>query len=38
MKVYIISEKPVEVKESFKVRAMYLAIKNFGQRICWFLD
>lgn len=38
MNLYIISEKPLEVKESFKVRAMNLAIKNTGSRIKWFLD
>ena len=38
MNIYIISEKPLEVKESFKVRAMNLAIKNTGSRIKWFLD
>ena len=35
---YIIRDKPVEVKESFKVRAMNLAIKNIGSRIKWYLD
>ena len=37
-KLYIITEKPVEIKESFKVRAMNLAVKNTGSRIKWYLD
>ena len=35
---YIITEKPIEIKESFKVRAMNLAVKNTGSRIKWYLD
>ena len=38
MNIYIISDKPTEIKETFKVRAMNLAIRNTGSRIKWFLD
>lgn len=36
--MYIIKEKPLEGKESFKTRAMSLAVKNTGSRIKWYLD
>lgn len=35
---YLIRDKPVDVKESFKTRAMNLAIRNIGSRIKWYLD
>ena len=38
MNIYIISDKPTDIKETFKVRAMNLAIRNTGSRIKWFLD
>lgn len=36
-KIFIISENK-ENKESFKDRAMGLAVKNTGSRIKWYLD
>lgn len=37
-KLYILSEKPLGLKESFKERASTLAVKNVGSRIKWFID
>jgi hypothetical protein len=37
-KLYIITEKPIEIKETFKERAKNLAVKNTGSRIKWYLD
>lgn len=37
-KIYILSEKPLGIKESFKERASSLAVKNVGSRIKWFVD
>lgn len=36
--LYIIRPKPIEGKQSFKSRAMSLAVKNIGSRIKWYLD
>jgi hypothetical protein len=37
-KLYILSERPLGLKESFKERASSLAVKNVGSRIKWFID
>ena len=37
-KLYILSERPLGLKESFKERANSLAVKNVGGRIKWFVD
>ena len=34
----VISNKPLEGKESFKMRAASLAVKNIGTRINWFIE
>lgn len=36
--LYILTEKPLGIKESFKERASTLAVKNVGSRIKWFVD
>ena len=36
--LYILSERPLGLKESFKERANSLAVKNVGGRIKWFVD
>lgn len=35
---YILRNRPEGTKESFKTRAMSLAVKNIGVRIKWYLD
>lgn len=37
-KLYILTERPLGLKESFKERASSLAVKNVGSRIKWFID
>ena len=37
-KLYILTERPLGLKESFKDRANSLAVKNIGGRIKWFID
>jgi hypothetical protein len=37
-KLYIFSERPLGLKESFKERASSLIVKNVGSRIKWFMD
>lgn len=37
-KLYILNERPLGLKESFKERANSLAVKNIGGRIKWFVD
>jgi hypothetical protein len=37
-KLYILSERPLGLKETFKERANSLAVKNTGSRIKWYID
>ena len=37
-KLWILSERPLGLKETFKERASSLAVKNIGSRIKWFVD
>lgn len=37
-KLYILTERPLGLKETFKERAGSLAVKNIGSRIKWFID
>lgn len=37
-KLFILSDRPLGLKETFKERACSLAVKNIGSRIKWFID